>query len=341
MKKIIPFLLIVFLKVFADGAIIPPANYNQEIYSSDQIAVIKHFEGVEELTVLVKTSYYYSYQSFAWVIPLPSSPQVSEVNSDLFLNLADVSKPVYKYRPYNDFGCGTGGPYFGRGEGDEDYFIIEYANIYGFLSTVVINTNQADSLRSWLLNNGYSVNEEVVTLSQEYINNNWTHFFCARTTDTGEYNRNSLGVKLVFDSEEPVFPLKISRANYPSSGYYPGLYLYVISTNKMTFPNSELKYANKISAKELKEIQKDLPELGNYLKEGDYLTKLYKQYQSASEMKDITLVKAKDDKEYRELYSNRYYYYGMGMPIFPFFLFFLLLIMKLYYLIKKRQELKS
>lgn len=323
--------------VFADGAIIPSSDY--EIYSSDQIAVVKHFEGVEELNLLVKT--YYLYQSAAWIIPLPAAPAISEVDTDLFLDLAEISKPVYPNQPGYDYNCGGYyGPTLGT-RGGEDYFVIEQAHVYGFLSTVVINTNQADSLRNWLSNNGYLVNDTAIGLFQEYITKNWNHFFCARTIDTVAYDRNSLGVKLVFNSENPVFPLKISRANYYSSYYYPGLFLYVITTNKMTFADSKLLYANKVDAKELKEIQKDFPDLGNYLKAGDYLTKLFKEYQSAAELEDITLEKAKDDKEYRELYSSRYQYYGMGIPVFPFFLLFILLIMRGYYLLKQRHTLNS
>jgi Uncharacterized protein conserved in bacteria (DUF2330) len=333
MKKTILFLFITFIMVFADGAIIPSSS--SEIYSSDQIALIKYFEGVEELSLLVKT--YYIYQSAAWIIPLPASPAISEVNTDLFLDLAEMSKPVYLNQPGYDYGCSG---YYGPAEGTrgEDYFVIEEAHIFDLLSTVVINTNQADSLRNWLVNNGYLVNDKVFELFQEYITKNWDHFFCARTIDTLAYNRNALGIMLVFNSETPVFPLKISQANFYSSYYYPGLFLYVVDSNKMTFTDSKLLYANKIDTKELKEIQKDFPDLGNYLKAGDYLTKLFKEYQSASELEDITLEKAKDDKEYRELYRSRYQYSGMGIPLFPFILLLLLLIMKAIYRLKQHRK---
>jgi len=338
MKKTIFFLLIVCFKIFGDGVMIPPTNYNYEIYGSGQIALVKHYGSIEELSILAKLNY--GNQGFAWVVPLPSTPEIDEVSTDFFSELAEISKPVYRYRSY-DFDCSSPQPGYGRGEGKgEDYFlIVERSKKFDFLSTVVVHTNQVDSLKTWLENNGYSVSEKVISYIQAYIDKNWNHFFCAKIT-SGASDRNSVGVKLTFESGDPVYPMTISRANFYSYPY-PLLFLYIISSHKMTFPKSDLLYANLINENELKKITEDFPELGAYLNKDDYLTKLSKEYTSASEMEDITLTQAADDKEYRELYGKYYYnYYGMNVPLFPFGLFLYLLILCLYYYIKNRIKLK-
>ncbi len=338
MKKTVFLILIICIMLFGDGAMIPPTNYDYEINSQGQIALIKHYGSIEELSILAKI--YYGGEGFAWIVPLPSTPEIDEVSTDLFSELAEISKPVYQYRN-SDFYCGSASPGYDRGEGKgEDYFIIiENAKNFDFLSTVVVYTNHVDSLKNWLENNGYSVSEQVISYIQSYIDKNWNHFFCARIT-SGGYDKNSVGVKLTFATEEPVYPMKISRANFYSYDY-PVLFLYVISAHKMTFPKSDLLYANRINEDEIKKITEDFPELGSYLNQDDFLTKLYKQYTSSTEMEDITLAQAVDDKEYRELYGrNYYYYYGINVPLFPFGLFLYLLINYLYYFHKKRKKLK-
>jgi hypothetical protein len=337
MKKTIFLILIFCFKIFGDGAMIPPTNYNYEINGRGQIALIKHYGNIEELSILAKL--FYVSQGFAWVVPLPSTPEIDEVNTGIFSELAEISKPVYRYRSY-DFDCSSPGISYDRGEGKgDDYFlIVENAKNFDLLSTVVIYTNHVDSLKNWLENNGYSVSDQVISYIQSYIDKNWNHFFCAKVL-SGESDRNSVGVKLTFATEEPVYPMKISRANYYSSSSL--LFLYVISAHKMTFSKSDLLYANRINEDELKKIKEDFPESGAYLNQDDYLTKLYKEYTSSGEMEDITLTQAVDDKEYRELYGRYYYnYYGMNVPLFPFGLFLYLFINYLYYFFKKRKKLK-
>ncbi len=338
MKRTIFFLLILCIRIFGDGAMIPSTNYNYEINGRGQIALIKHYGNIEELSILAKLNYVS--QGFAWVVPLPATPEIEEVNTDIFSELAEISKPVYQYRSYY-FDCSSSGNPLreGDGRGDDYFLIVENAKNFDFLSTVVVYTNHVDSLKNWLEDNGYSVSEQVISYIQSYIDKNWNHFFCAKVL-SGESDRNSVGVKLTFATEEPVYPMKISRSNYYSYAY-PVLFLYVISAHKMTFPKSNLLYANQINEDELQKIKEDLPELGTYLSQDDFLTKLYKQYTSSTEMEDITLSQAVDDKEYRELYGrNYYYYYGINVPLFPFGIFLYLLINYLYYFYKKRKKLK-
>lgn len=329
MKKLIS--LIIFLALsYADGVIIPPPGY--EIESGGQVGILKYFGTTEELSIVFDS--YSTGRSIAWIIPLPGPPTINTVSLDLFEELAKLAAPVHRNEYYYGGSC-YGAPSSNLDqEYSRDYFEIIQNLTLGFLTTVVIHTDKADSLKNWLRSNGFSTPDNAITLFQEYIGKDWTYFFAAKTDSTVFYD--ALGIQLSFTSAEPVFPMKISSANKYISWYYDTkipLYLYAVTDHKMTFDGSTLKYANMISAKELDEIGKDMPFLKSYLSVGNYLTKLEKRYASASEMNaDLVLKQAADDKEYRELIEpGGYYYYGDG-------LLWLIFIWPCYYLYRKVRQ---
>jgi hypothetical protein len=323
-----------FTLLAADGVIIP-SNTSNEAFAYHQMAIIRFFDNTEQLILLVKSESNYG-NDFIWIIPTPSAPQCSTATLGLFKDLAEISKPLYQKQSYSTFGCGNKPS---PGVSRDYYEIIQYANIHNFASTFVINTNNVDTLQHWLINNGYAVTSEHLTIFQQYINKNWTYFFCARILPSTSYYTNSFAVNLIFNTSEPVFPMKISKLNYHTYGTYNpqyDLFLYVIALHKMTFLKSNLLYANKLTGNEIQKIQTDFPELTKYLNENDFLTKLLKEHSSKDDFNDITLTQAKDDKEFRELYGSYYYYYSVALPFLPVSILFFLLL-KIYYYIKKRR----
>jgi len=291
--------------VWADGGMFPPWDY--EIYSADQVAIIKILPDTEELSILVKAYWFDDYYGFAWIVPLPSLPEVNEVNVELFTELSDLASP-YRYTGgcYGSYSSGYGDRYYG-----EDYYhVIEYDTI-GFLYTVLIHTDLPDSLTSWLMNNGYTVPQGATAIFQDYINRNWNYFFAARAdTVNPKYGYENVGIGFRFAADTIFYPMKISSISAYS---YTSLYLYVIGENKMFFDGAELEYANKISKKELEAISKDLPELHKYIQEGSYITKLNRIYEHPGQItSDIFIYQSPDDTEYRNVEEDSYWYYGLA-----------------------------
>lgn len=311
--------------LWADGGIIPPPDH--EIYGKDQVAVIKISPDSEELSILVKFSAAADYQGFAWIVPLPALPEVSGASESLFINLSALSGNRQRYG-----GCGTG--YYEGYDYGEDYFkIIGYQNI-GFLETVLIQTDDADSLSNWLINNGYELPEGTKAILQDYINRLWQYFFIARADTSQYYYYANTGVSLKFHTDTIVYPMKISSI---SSSPNTTLYLYIIGAHKMFFDDAELLYANRISERELSAIEEDLPYLYDYIKEGDYITKLRRIYGNPSQMNtDIVIYQSPDDTEYRTEERPSYWYFGFANSMFlPFLLYtFYLILLK----IKKRKS---
>jgi hypothetical protein len=306
MKKIL--LLIIFISlIWADGGMMPPQG-DYEIYSSDQVAIIKILPDSEELSILVKAHYVNDYNGFAWVIPLPSQPQVSEVDIELFTNLAHLTAPLYA-------GGGCSGPFsIGSGLGDnkeygEDYYNVVSYDTIGFLGTVLIHTNIAATLTTWLNDNNYVVNASAEIIFEDYIDRNWNYFFVARADTTWQGSYENVGIRFKFSSDTLIYPMKISSISSLDSN---ALYLYVIGEHKMFFDDAELEYANKICQKELDDIEREYPILYEYINEGNYITKLKREYASPSEMSsDISIYQSPDDTEYHK-FQDEYWYSGLA-----------------------------
>ncbi len=301
--------------IWADGGVVPPIYH--EIYGADQVAVIKVLPDSEELSILVKFGYTVDYYGFAWVVPFPSLPSISEIDDSLFINLSRLSST---YQTYG--GCG---PYYGGGYYyGEDYFkIIAYQTI-GFLQTVLIQTDNPDTLVNWLINNGYQLPDGMRDMFQDYINRQWQYFFIARV-DTSAYNyENNIGICFKFATSEIVYPMKISSLT-STDGI--SVYLYVIGLHKMFFDNAELLYANRISKDELEAIHEDFPVLFNYIREGDYITKLRRFYEHPQGMSsDITIYQSPDDTEYRKEEEPEWYMGFGNSMLLPLFVFCLLIM---------------
>ncbi|MEO0106405.1 MAG: DUF2330 domain-containing protein [candidate division WOR-3 bacterium] len=327
MKKLF-LILIISTLLWADGGIIPPL-YN-EIYGKDQVAIIKILPDSEELSILVKVAWTTDYNGFAWVVPFPSLPVVREINDSLFINLSALTSIQKNYG-----GCGR--PYYGDNGyyyGDDYFKIIEFKTI-GFLQTVLIQTDNPDTLINWLINNGYRLPDGMRNMFQDYINRNWQYFFITRADTNYNYYGINIGVCFKFATDTIVYPMKISSL---TSADYTALYLYVIGLHKMFFDNAELLYANRISKDELENIEEDFPILFDYINEGDYITKLRRTYDYPSAMtSDIFIYQSPDDTEFRKE-EEPYWYLGfvnsMVLPV----IFFLLYIS--YVRIRRKRESK-
>ncbi len=313
MKKILGGLIITAI-LWADGGIIPPM-YN-EIYGEDQVALIRVLPDSEELSILVKFNWVTDYNGFAWVVPFPSQPSSSEINDSLFMNLSALTSTQQTYG-------GCGGPHYGGGYnyGDDYFKIIEFKTI-GFLQTVLIQTDNPDTLVNWLVNNGYWLPNGMREMFQDYINRNWQYFFIARADTTHSFYGGNIGICFKFATDTIVYPMKISSL---TSTDYIAVYLYIIGFHKMFFDGAELLYANSISKDELENIKEDFLLLSGCIKEGDYITKLRRTYEHPDDMSaDIMIYQSPDDTEFR-IQEKPYWYMGfansMLLPLILFLVF--------------------
>jgi hypothetical protein len=85
--------------VFADGMVVPQV-YSEKVEIPDQQALICHAGGVERL--VIETSFQGNGTNFAWVVPLPSAPEIKPVSEGFFDGLNTVFRPklIHPVHPY-------------------------------------------------------------------------------------------------------------------------------------------------------------------------------------------------------------------------------------------------
>lgn len=278
--------------LFADGGFIPPPDW--EIWGSNQVATLMHSASFEELSVIVR--FEGNTSDFAWIIPVPSEPAVDSVSLEVFNELAYLSAPVRRERGMQ---CGCGGRAYDR---SQDGVEVVGEGTVGFLEYVILHATDPgvlrDSLESW----GYEYPEQAESLFRYYIEKDWEYFVAARVDSSevegwsGHYYGYLQPVKLTFQSPEPVYPMKMSSI----SSREADVILYVVAEHRMTFDGATLRYADRITDEELDLIGDQYPHLVQLFQGPRFLTKLERRFDE-EEMEDITLKRAPDDQEYREI----------------------------------------
>ena len=103
-----PWFIVIAQSVLADGMVVPQVFY-PKVEIPNQQALIHFANGVERL--VIETSFLGEGTNFAWVVPLPSAPEVKPVSEDFFSGLQQAFQPrlvhqVYSYYAGVLFFCG-------------------------------------------------------------------------------------------------------------------------------------------------------------------------------------------------------------------------------------------
>ena len=289
----------------ADGMVMPPPDY--ELYEFGQIAFLEHdpVTQTEHLTIMPHLRG--DARNFAWIVPVPSLPEVTTGDQNLFSQLSTMTAPVYRDRG-DGWNCGGHRDVVYSGANDGGVEIINAATV-GVFRIMILAADEApallDSLTTWgFLHDGNA--DEAGPAIAHYVAKDW--FFVTMEVDSTTFNpnysyyRNAIEpIRFSFAAAEPIYPLRISAVSaYPDSY----VYLYTKSNHRLLFPGAETHYANRITASELSEIKSYYPAVGATLKEGDFLTKLVRRYSPVQMTEDLVLVRYPTDEELLPLRFN-------------------------------------
>ncbi len=310
-------------QALADGGFLSyPGHY---LYEPAQTAFIRYDSASATETLSIMPGFHLDHvNDFAWVVPIPSLPEVTEDDPELFQQLYSLTRPVYRSRD-SFWGCEDHGiNYLDTGEGGGVEVIDQ--KLVGIYRTMTLGADDAGALTDSLTVWGFlhDDNRDVFEpLLQDYVDDGW--YFVTMTIDSAaladilppsappvksltppEYGYPVIQpVRFVFTSPAIVYPLRISSL----STYLNNMVnIYVAADHRLEFTGARTYYANRITQGELDVIRRVYPRLGAELREGDFLTKLYRGYSPEDMNEDIILVPAADDAEYLSVYLS-------GLPI--------------------------
>lgn len=208
--KIFTFAIFACFSVFnitlADGMMIPPVDYY--IQETGQKAVIFHENNIE--TMVISVSFRGDAKDFAWVVPTPSKPSVDKSSDQLFDSLEDLTLD-YRYPVYESE---RGIPMAADKSGVD---IVETKKI-DYYDVTVLTSDDRDELVDWLNDNDYAFPKSERYILNDYVDNGW--YFVAMKIDAASldserveqelYSGQATPIKLVFESKNIIYPLKIS-----------------------------------------------------------------------------------------------------------------------------------
>jgi hypothetical protein len=230
MKKIFSLVLMAAILLptigLADGGIAPwPGRY---VYESDQKAAIVYKDGVEDLFISVTVKG--NSEQFAWLVPTPSKPEVSEGPDNLFSELSEyaVQKDTFLEK-YISWFLGYRGSIATTDsissnsigmkltESDAPKVEVVEEKQVGAYDIAVLEADNATVLEEWLNDNGYSATFSKDRVVNDYIKKGWyftamkvNQDFQTTAVEDGISTGTIAPINFRFETDKMVYPLKIS-----------------------------------------------------------------------------------------------------------------------------------
>ena len=172
------------------------------------------------VTAHIQIRYVGEAEDFAWILPLPTEPDAPEVSTDLlFLNLNQATAPRFSVNWHDDQDCvyfSSGGAEAqadsSGGEGEEvaepPAVKVEFQGAVGPYEAVVITSDDAGAVTTWLADNGYDLPPETTDLLGPYVAADY-HFVALRLQndlDVGDI----VPIKVRFAWDRPCVPLRLT-----------------------------------------------------------------------------------------------------------------------------------
>ena len=274
--------------VYADGCLVPDTS--RDIYQPAQKAIIEYENGRQELILQVK--YEGDADRFAWIIPVPSYPDVDATNAGQFEQLAHLTAVLVPVGG-SWFGCSFGAD--GDVEPLVDVWEEDFAGIYEY---AVLSAKDPQALLEWLNTNGYLLPQDGPEIVNHYIEKEW--YFVAIKINTGEEAEGLAEgtiqpLKLSFVTSEPIYPLKITSLSSDTCE----ILLYIIANKKVVTGNypylslntndQVIDFKRKDNVFYLEYAEQYSSSLSDHSNSEEYLTKMRARI-TADNMVDIELV---------------------------------------------------
>lgn len=308
--------------------VIFPAN-GRDIFGVSQRVILVFSEKL--VTLIPQINFEGNARDFGILVPVPAQPQLAPANTNIFSEASFLTQPIVRT---TGSGCacdndqGSVSPMFRdllagavvREDANQGVTVV-YEQTVGTYQAAVLRATNAGDLIGWLDDNGYHHDPADSVVLGEYVAKNW--FFVAMKLDTSQVpqhidqwwsaSTNPAKVTFALPQDSLQYPLKISAR---SAREQAEVLVYTIGPNPMRFPGARVEYANEISPDELSSFSSRYPGLHDLVREGDFITKLRRNFKKEEMQQDIMIFPSNDRREFREVK----YRSSTGFGIFGVFL---------------------
>ena len=289
--------------VFGDGMMIAPVASPADISEPEQKAVVWYHDGVEDL--ILSVSYGGAPKEFCWVVPVPSQPEVDKVGGALFHELSELTD----VRVAMAGGEGMAGAMM---EGTDEEVVVLERKVVGVYDVAVLAASGEGALVDWLHESGYAFPDEGQDVLAHFVDRDWV-FVAARIAPEkadlagGLASGEVAPLRLTFECDEPVYPLKISSLNRGATE----VLLYIAAEKRAQAEGFSEEYSRHCDVERAGRPPEDTELGGMYPTFAEFfaghafvLTKIRRVFTPAEMTSDVLFTWAKRSPERHETFIN-------------------------------------
>ncbi|NKB71401.1 MAG: DUF2330 domain-containing protein [Candidatus Latescibacteria bacterium] len=185
------------------------------------------------VTTHVQIQYSGSAADFAWVLPVPSVPQVQVSHNELFRQLDFATQPFFALNWEGGDECGFLSPFFRDGDVlataeavDDGVEVVSQARV-GPYDTAVIRSDDPNAMVDWLVDNGYQLGDVGPQLLAPYVEEGF--FFLALRLAPDREVGDLQPISLTYEADRPGIPIRLTAvATQPDMG----VLVWVLGSNR-------------------------------------------------------------------------------------------------------------
>jgi hypothetical protein len=195
---------------------------------SDEVALVD-WDGRRE-TILMQLALQSGSDNAALIVPTPNPATVAVGSASTFTELERLTAPlVVTDRRWFGFGSRSGAEAGGATSAPDGTPTVLGQVRLGPLEATTLSGGDSDGIQNWLSDNGYEMRQEVIAALDPYLREGWS-FVAVRLTSTKPLDGALDPIRLTFDSDRLVYPMRMSRAaTHPQS-----VRLYLLSDKHQT-----------------------------------------------------------------------------------------------------------
>lgn len=280
----------------ADGAPFPYGR-GADIAMPAQKAIIVYDEERGHEDLILSVQLLSQGPEAAWVVPVPSPPEVDTASAEWFVQLSDLTHPQVVTEVVRVF---IEAPIAGVQEGVE---VLSREQV-GVYDVSVLSSDEPGALVEWLNENGYTFPQEGEPILDAYIEEGW-YFMATRVLpgETAHIEGDVQPIWLSFDAGRPVYPMRLMGL---VDGYVEML-IYVLADHRMEIKPSdfETEFAGELTLEPVASEEGGLVDL--MTGRAYYVTKLRGGVIGGEAVDDLVPQRAPSDEPYRRVVHRRVY----------------------------------
>ncbi|MFD4007774.1 DUF2330 domain-containing protein [Brachybacterium paraconglomeratum] len=195
----------------ACGAFLDPVDQRTDAGVLRETAILSLDDGVE--TIIMGLALDGTRTGSTLLMPTPSVPEVSAASSGTLREMQTATAPreevEYDLWGDNPFLAGSGAPEGSAPMGGTGVTVHEQSRVGDY--DVAVLEGGADSVRTWLAENGYEVTDSVSVLLDPYAEEGWV-FTAVRYAADAELGGEMEPLRIDFPSDELIYPMRFSQA---------------------------------------------------------------------------------------------------------------------------------